>query len=75
MSELDAIKAKLEKEVADVAAFHAQAQEKLNAMQTEMAQFQVRAEAEINRRNGRIELLKEMIAAMGAAKVAEVGNG
>jgi hypothetical protein len=35
----------------------------------------VRAEAEINRRNGRIELLKEMIAAMGAAELVEVRNG
>lgn len=72
MKTVSELMAQIEEEAQAVAKFHADAQQRLNNMQAEMAQFQAQAEAEINRRNGRIELLKEMISAMNPD---EVDNG
>ena len=72
MKTVSELMAQIEEEAQAVAKFHADAQQRLNNMQAEMAQFQAQAEAEINRRNGRIELLKEMV---GAGKPDEVDNG
>lgn len=52
----------IEKEAAAVAQFHAKAQQRLNEMQAELVRYQAEAESEIQRRNGRIELLNEMVA-------------
>ena len=72
MKAVSELTAQIEEEAQAVAKFHADAQQRLNNMQAEMVQFQAQAEAEINRRNGRIELLKEMV---GAGKPDEVDNG